>query len=108
MRGEYTGRHRPGQVPAPDFQRSQSLHADGAFIRRSGKHRLLEAFDAAVDILGNIPGASAEVCQAYSILDSFRWNFTPPADEVEVLQEQRSEEHPSELQSLIRISYAVF
>src|SRR3546814_19167362 len=90
MRGEYTGRHRPGQVPAPDFQRSHSLHADGAFIRSSGKQRLLEAFDAAVDILGKIPGASAEVCQAYSILDCFRSNFTPPPDDFEVLHEQSS------------------
>src|SRR3546814_6851343 len=52
------------------------------------------------------PNISAEMAEDYRIV--FRANGGPEVLEVEKIEPVRSEEHTSELQSLMRISYAVF
>lgn len=62
---------------------------DGTFARKTPVQQFIEAVDKASDILGNIPGASQEVCLAYALLDGQRYrqyDIIPDAD-VEIQRE---------------------
>src|SRR3546814_3683640 len=66
-----------------------------------------DLLDHVAAALGGLRGAKsrAKVKQRHPIA---RVEFTGPADMIASVQKARSEEHTSELQSLMRISYAVF
>src|SRR3546814_1369305 len=63
-------------------------------VEPAGREAELDAFFAAIPVNLRHQG-----CEAY---------YEPTADRVTMPSVSRSEEHPSELQSLMRISYAVF
>src|SRR3546814_4664787 len=87
------------------------LHLDGvdAVFRATVVTRRPAALEAAVDDMGEASGAGADIARGRGNLRIA--GATVIVADVEVRQppfEQRSEEHTSELQSLMRISYAVF
>src|SRR3546814_1136343 len=89
------------------MQPMQSIMASTAIDRaRGGKSGRAEAAKAAKDSInaGTLSTSPARAAVARRALT----NFDPDATCVQYCMQARSEEHTSELQSLMRISYAVF
>src|SRR3546814_6338976 len=91
----------PGSNPAARMRIWRALKASGAGALRDGVHVLPRSetasavFEEQAQVVASI-GGSAQIVG---------FDSTGPAQEAEL---ERSEEHTSELQSLMRISYAVF
>src|SRR3546814_10033831 len=77
--------------------------------RDSGqKSRLQAALDLVRAQEGHLTCVQVTPIQQYVAMDPFGGSFVLPANLEELRAEERSEEHTSELQSLMRITYAVF
>src|SRR3546814_3167028 len=103
---------RPGQVHAY-FVRSPHAHArikrvdTAAAAKAPGVLAVFTGADMAADKVGSLP-CGWTVTDRHGVAHKAPPHFPLARDKVRYVGDHRSEEHTSELQSLMRISYAVF